>query len=135
MKKIILLVIVVSILGFTLSIKCKYSPLVYKTQQQEGGTVTLEITPQVLSPGKQPIFSIVFDTHSVDLDFDIAAAALLTDANSASYGAAIWNGNPPGGHHRKGILTFTKILKDTADVATLTLSDIAERDWKFRWTL
>ncbi len=122
MKKIILFAFVLLVILAILSLlryfkKYQYwppaveSPPVYKSQRQERGNVIIEITPRVLVPGKQPVFALVFDTHSVDLDFDIAASSALTDESSASYGDAKWNGDPPGGHHRKGTLIFSKTLE------------------------
>lgn len=110
-------------------------PSAYQMQTKEGGNVTVEVTPQELAIGKGAIFQIVFDTHSVDLDFDVAAAAELRDEQGNSYGAAIWNGDPPGGHHRKGVLTFPTPLKQTSS-SSLILKDIAGvNERTFVWKL
>lgn len=105
----------------------------YKTQQQESGDITLSVTPKVLSSKKPASFEIILDTHSVDLTFDMAGISNLEDINKTPYGKSVWEGDPPGGHHRKGTLTFSDRLKDSADVVTLTFSDIAGTDWKFQW--
>lgn len=94
------------------------------TKEQSGGNVTVIVTPGALAAGKPAVFQLVFDTHSVDLDFDVAAAAELRDEKGAAYGTPLWNGDPPGGHHRKGVLTFPTPLQQTATLS-LILNDIA----------
>ena len=95
----------------------------------------MTITPKILTPEQLPSFEIILDTHSVDLAFDMANAAKLEDSNKILYGQATWDGDPPGGHHRTGILTFSQYFKEPVDVVTLTFSDIADEDWEFRFEL
>lgn len=105
-----------------------------QTQTNEGGNVTVAVTPQELTPEKPAMFEVVFDTHSVDLDFDAAAASDLRDDKGTSYGVPVWNGDPPGGHHRKGTLTFPAPLESTSVKLTLRdISGIKERE--FEWKL
>lgn len=99
------------------------------------GSVTVAVTPQELIPGKPAIFQIVFDTHSVDLNFDVAQIAELRSEKGNTYGAPVWSGDPPGGHHRKGTLTFPTPLAATNITLTLnTIAGIPERtfEWKVR---
>ncbi|PIN71876.1 hypothetical protein COV22_04660 [Candidatus Woesearchaeota archaeon CG10_big_fil_rev_8_21_14_0_10_47_5] len=49
----------------------------FSPQENEGGEVAVIVTPQILEVGKQPKFQIVFDTHSVNLDFDVGQRAVL----------------------------------------------------------
>ncbi len=42
--------------------------LIYQSQIDEKGAVTIKVTPKELVPGKKAQFSLVFDTHSVELD-------------------------------------------------------------------
>src|SRR3990172_7055684 len=59
-------------------------------------------------------FEIVLDTHSVELDADLQARAFLVAEDGREYQAVSWEGDPPGGHHRKGILKFKALsLKPT----------------------
>lgn len=106
-----------------------------QTQTNEGGSVTVAVTPQELASGKPAVFQLVFDTHSVNLDFDVAAAAELIDDQGTAFGTPTWSGDPPGGHHRKGTLTFPTAIEQ-AERVTLTVRNIAgvkERtfEWKF----
>ena len=50
-------------------------------------------------------FKVSFDTHSVDLGFDIPGAARLT-VNGTPWTTGTWSGDGPGGHHREGTLRF-----------------------------
>ncbi len=95
----------------------------YETQNNEGGNVTVSVTPLFLKPGLPASFDVAFETHSVDLTFDIVKIATLTDETETSY-TPFWDGSPPGGHHRKGTLRFTPDLS-TPQAVTLSFSDIA----------
>jgi len=50
-------------------------------------------------------FQIAFNTHSQDLRDDVAKSATLV-ADGVVSTALEWRGDPPGGHHRKGVLRF-----------------------------
>ena len=95
----------------------------YETKENEGGNVTVSITPLFLKPGLPASFDVAFETHSVDLPFDVVNIATLTDNTGALY-TPLWDGSPPGGHHRKGTLRFIPDLS-TATTLTLTFWDIA----------
>ena len=99
------------------------------TQTVTVGEVEVTITPtRVDDTGAA--FAVAFDTHSVDLDLDIANTATLTVDGTAWIDPA-WDGTGPGGHHREGILTFTVAGPATGD-AVLTiegLDDPATARW------
>ena len=75
------------------------------TRKVEAGEVTVEIEPRVLEDGRAE-FAVTFDTHSVELDLDVAANAELT-VHGTTWGDPTWTGDAPGGHHRTGVLHFT----------------------------
>ncbi|OGG23993.1 hypothetical protein A3A79_02240 [Candidatus Gottesmanbacteria bacterium RIFCSPLOWO2_01_FULL_43_11b] len=95
----------------------------YETKEHEGGNVTVSVTPLTIKPGFPASFDVAFETHSVDLAFDVEQIATLTDSVGTVY-TAYWEGSPPGGHHRSGTLRFTPDI-DTLTSITLTFSDIA----------
>ncbi len=107
----------------------------FTTQENEGGNVTLIATPEIITIGKQPRFKLTFDTHSVDLAFDIATASKLFDDTGKTYNEARWEGSPSGGHHRTGAIIFQELLKPTKyiDLVITNVSGIPER--KLRWEL
>lgn len=58
------------------------------------------------------VFSIVLDTHSVDLAaIDLTGSASLRDDRGRSVAAVRWDA-PRGGHHVQGVLTFPGVLPD-----------------------
>ena len=103
-----------------------------QTSSQSG--VTVKITPRSLA-GANWEFEVVFDTHSQELKDDpLKDALLVTDAGAPSAPTA-WQGDGPGGHHRKGVLQFKA---PPTSPATLELrlkrpSETATR--VFRWQL
>ena len=74
------------------------------TRTVEAGAVTVKIDPvRIDASGAE--FKVAFDTHSVDLDFDVARNATLTVADTPWTGAS-WSGDGPSGHHRAGTVRF-----------------------------
>lgn len=103
------------------------------TQKNSEGAVTVEVTPKELALGSQAIFEITFDTHSVELNYDIANVAKLADENGGVYKPLSWTGGK-GSHHIEGILTFPEIDKSSKKV-TLTIPGIDNKDRVFSWDL
>ena len=104
-------------------------------QKHEGGNVTVIVKPKVLQVDKKPTFEIEFTTHSVELSFDVVKQSYLLDDQDNRFDESVWNGSPPGGHHRSGTLIFNQPLAET-DYLDLIFTDIAgipER--RFRWEL
>jgi hypothetical protein len=74
------------------------------TKTVEAGLVTVKIDPvRIDATGAE--FKVIFDTHSVDLDLDVARNATLTVAD-APWTGATWSGDGPSGHHREGTVRF-----------------------------
>lgn len=108
----------------------KFSP-----QVNEEANVSIEVTPKVVEKGKDPQFQITFNTHFVDLSFNVTKIAVLTDDKGNNYSVSNWDGSGAGGHHRNGLLSFNKPLADTKYIE-LVIKDVAgipER--KFRWNI
>ncbi len=107
----------------------------FSPQENEGGEVTVIVTPQILEVGKEPKFQIVFDTHSVNLDFDVGELVILIDDKGKKYTNPVWEGSPRGGHHRSGSVSFSETLKETSQVKLVlqNISGIKER--AFQWDL
>jgi hypothetical protein len=73
---------------------------------KEGGVI-VKVTPQRLAPGAETWeFEVVFETHTVALAGDPARFSALVDAEGRTHFPLQWEGDPPGGHHRKGVLRF-----------------------------
>jgi hypothetical protein len=70
--------------------------------------VMIQLTPaDVSGQAKEWTFDVALNTHSGSLGDEVAAEATLIDAGGKAQRALGWSGDPPGGHHRKGVLRFT----------------------------
>lgn len=96
----------------------------FETETVEAGDVTATITPTRFDDAGAT-FDVVLDTHSVDLDLDIAASSTLT-VGDEPWNGAVWDGSGPGGHHREGTLAFTAGTTETSGTATLTIGGLPE---------
>ena len=103
-------------------------------QNNEGG-ITVSVTPTDLSGSDNWQFSMQFTSHSVPITQDIAAVSTLSGGNASDERAIAWQGDAPGGHHRKGVLLFKPInpLPQTITLKVRQIGSAAER--VFTWTL
>lgn len=67
--------------------------------------VSVKVTPRTLS-GPTWDVEVVFDTHSQELKDDLLKTAVLVAADGSELAPVAWQGAPPGGHHRSGVLRF-----------------------------
>ena len=106
------------------------------TQVSKEGQVTVQVTPLMPSAARGAWrFEILFDPHVPPLDQDLLAAGVLVDAGGKQYRPLAWEGDPPGGHHRKGVLVFGSIDPPPRSV-TLKLRRIGSvPERSFTWTL
>ena len=99
-------------------------------------SVTVEVTPLELSKeAKTWNFAVAFTTHSGNLDQDLTKVTVLTDDQGNVYQPTVWEGSPPGGHHRSGTLRFNPI-NPTPKFIELKVKDVGgvpERS--FKWNL
>lgn len=103
-------------------------PLSSQSSNAEG--VTVKATPRA-APNGGLDFEIVFDTHSQDLKDDLMKTASLT-VDGKRLAPAGWQGDPPGGHHRKGVLRFD--TGASAQVLELSIARAGESKPRvFRW--
>jgi hypothetical protein len=78
-----------------------------RTSRQDGVTITVE--PKGLPQGaKTWDFAVTLETHTQDLDDDLVQSTTLL-ADGTPHRPLGWNGPPPGGHHRKGVLRFAAV--------------------------
>jgi hypothetical protein len=110
--------------------------LALEPQSNNENAVTVEITPLNLPGGRPTLdFEVVFNTHSVELDFDPAAITVLRDDQGREYPAIGWDGAGPGGHHRSGTLQFKPLesLPKFIEVVMQNVAGVPER--VFHWDL
>jgi hypothetical protein len=110
------------------------TPLAPRTS--DGGGVRVVVTPKAAEPGAAVWeFEVVMDTHTKPLDEDIAHAAVLVDDSGRQHPALAWQGDPPGGHHRKGILRFP-LPAERSKIIELQISGVGGPGKRvFRWEL
>lgn len=101
------------------------------TQSAGGSGVTIKATPRAL-PGGAWEFDIVFDTHSQELADDLMKTASLI-AGGKAHTPAGWKGDPPGGHHRKGVLKFDAIDRGAQDIELRITRPGEPKPRSFRW--
>lgn len=105
-------------------------------QSSEEGGVNVVVTPKALGPGIAVWeFEVVMDTHSKPLDEDIAQVAILVGEAGSRYKPLAWQGDPPGGHHRSGILQFSAPA-DMPKAVELQIDGVGGAGTRtFRWEL
>jgi len=96
---------------------------------QDAGEVTVEATLRQLDD-TVAVVGVVFDTHAVELDLDVAAGATLT-VGGTTWPTGGWEGDGPGGHHREGELRFSAAGPAEGD-AVLSIVGLSE-PVTFRW--
>jgi hypothetical protein len=105
-------------------------------QTNKEGGVRVKVTPRRISAEASTWdFEIVLDTHTSDLSQDLARSSVLIDTQGKPHAPIGWEGDPPGGHHRKGILRF-KPLTGSTQTLELRITGVGGVDVRvFRWQL
>lgn len=108
----------------------------FKEISTQGGGVTVRAKPAaVAGDAKNWTFEIRMDTHSQDLADDLVRTSVLVDDAGKQYGALAWDGMPPGGHHRKGVLSFAPIKPQPAAIELQIQRAGEATPRRFRWPL
>jgi hypothetical protein len=105
-------------------------------QSSQAGGVGISVKPTEVSAAATTwLFEVTLTTHSGDLGDDLARTATIVDAAGKQYPAVGWEGDPPGGHHRKGVLRFKarSPRSDALELRILRQGETAPRT--FRWKL
>lgn len=105
-------------------------------QKSKSGGVTLTVKPRDLSGDVSAwVFEIVLETHVQELSDDLTRTAVLVDSAGRQTTPTGWLGDAPGGHHRKGLLSFAP-LSPQADAVELRIRRAGESAPRsFRWKL
>ncbi len=105
----------------------------YETKNSSQGNIEVEVTPKILSSTQNSSFEVGINNHQVDLNYNLAKIAVLTDDKGKKYSPLSWNG-PEGGHHSNGVLVFPPLSKNAKSV-NLLLPKIGAIDRTFSWKL
>jgi len=103
-----------------------------RTLEQNG--LTIEVVPLPIDLSKEVRFEISLNTHAGSLNFALDRIASLEDDHGNVYGPAMWEGDPPGGHHIKGTLSFPR-LSGRPHSVKLVMNGLKGLDWVFDWDL
>ncbi len=103
-----------------------------QAQVNREGQVTVKVTPLDLTAAQPWRFEVELNTHSVALDQDMASSAVLLTGGGQEVRAEQWKGDPPGGHHRSGILVFATPVPGPQTV-TLKIRGVGVAERLFVW--
>ncbi|MDO8522585.1 MAG: hypothetical protein Q7S08_04900 [bacterium] len=107
----------------------------YESQTDSQGIVGVTVTPLELSATASVWkFNVVLDTHSGSLDEDMLTSAALVDDSGKVYRPTNWDGAPPGGHHREGVLSFMPSIS-VPQAVQLKILNIGVPERNFTWTI
>lgn len=105
-----------------------------ETRESNDGPVSVAVTPRSLESASWD-FDITLNTHSEELSEDLVAVSQLIDDQGKSFKPTAWEGAPPGGHHREGVLKFNPISPKpkSIEIKIKNVGGIQERS--FKWNL
>jgi hypothetical protein len=105
-----------------------------ETKSNNENRVRVDVQPVQLAPGQPMKFEVRMNTHSADLSQDLAAVSTLKDNNGREYKATAWQGSPPGGHHRKGVLEFPDLAQNSESITLVIrgIDNVPERTFNWR---
>jgi hypothetical protein len=104
-------------------------------QKSTAQGVTITVTPRNLSrDARSWDFAIKLETHTQDLGDDLVRSARLI-ADGRQTAPFAWDGAPPGGHHREGVLRFKPVSPhpQSVELRILRAGETAPRS--FRWLI
>ena len=110
------------------------------TRVDEQGAIVIEITPHNLGASADTLeFNVVMNTHSIDLNMDLATLSTLTTDTGITVQASLWDA-PRGGHHVEGQLIFPSMKDGNSILAgasrlTLTIVNLDAPSRVFEWEL
>jgi len=105
-------------------------------QKSAVGGVTVKIKPLDLSSeAKEWVFEVVLETHTQDLSDDLTKTAVLIDSTGRQAAPTKWQGDGPGGHHRKGQLYFASLSPQPVSVELHIRRTGEAAPRKFGWKL
>ena len=111
-----------------------FGSVVAAPQTSSQGGVVVRVTPGRLAPDAATWdFEVVFETHTAPLTGDPAQCAVLLDPQGRTHAALRWDGDPPGGHHRKGVLRFKAFQPAPASVTLKILGIDGVPERAFTW--
>lgn len=103
-------------------------------QTSNESAVTIKVTPKNLK-GQTWEFDVAFDTHSRELKDDLLKSAVLVAPDGTQASPVSWQADPPGGHHRKGVLRFNALTPAPSAVELRIKRPGEAKPRSFKWEL
>lgn len=95
---------------------CDAAELVLAPQTNNEREIKVVVTPKnLLNQAQNWDFEVTMESHTQALNDDLAKSSALI-ADGKRYAPLAWEGAPPGGHHRKGVLRFKAIIPQPPSV-------------------
>ena len=106
----------------------------FEARTSDAAGVRVVVTPKAVTPGAATWdFEITMDTHTKPLTEDLVRNTVLISADRRMTPTA-WQGDAPGGHHRKGVLKFSAPA-ELPKRFELQIGAIGGAARNFRWEL
>jgi hypothetical protein len=102
---------------------------------KDAGGVRVVIRPKPVVAGSGWEFDVTMDTHTRPLDSDLTKTAVIVDDSGRHYIPLDWQGDPPGGHHRKGVLRFPTPSEPIKSFELQIQGLGGESKRSFQWTI
>ncbi|MGC2048247.1 MAG: hypothetical protein WA635_06525 [Gallionella sp.] len=120
---------VANVIAISNAAEIGYSPQV-SNERQIKITATLQ---DLVKEAKTLNFEVVMETHTHALSDPLENSSVLI-ADGKQYLPLGWEGSPPGGHHRKGLLRFKAIAPqpDSVELQIRLIGDPSPRSFKWR---
>jgi hypothetical protein len=99
------------------------------------GGVRVVVAPKAVAAKADWEFAVTMDTHTKPLDDDLTKTAVLVVDGGKKYTPLAWQGDPPGGHHRKGVLRFPAPTEQIKSFELQIQGSGGEVKRVFQWTI
>lgn len=107
----------------------------FPTRTSDAGGVRVVITPKAVTAKSDWEFTVTMDTHTKPLDDDLTKTAVLVDDGGRKFMPVSWQGDKPGGHHRKGVLRFPAPSEQIKSFELQIQGLGGENKRAFQWTM
>jgi hypothetical protein len=127
--------LVLAAIGFVSPLAARAQTKSLLSRQDNQGQVMVSVTPMGLPDSDTWRFAVRLNTHVAPITQDLATVSVLSDGKGHEVKPMAWQGDPPGGHHRKGVLLF-KPIRPRPDAITLKIRQIGSvPERTFTWQL
>jgi hypothetical protein len=107
----------------------------FTKRSNDAGGIRIVVVPKNIAAGTTWEFEVVMDTHTKPLDADLTKTAALVVDGGKKYTPLAWQGDKPGGHHRKGVLRFAAPSEQVKSFELQIQGLGGESKRVFQWTM